>query len=272
MRRIFRILTAALLATSCMPSAYMMMLDSREPSPSGLDLSGKSVSLIYLESPSGVDTLFNNRLSDVLALGLEKDYFDGERAVDVRRMVKDAGGDYSSKDTLAKYVLDLDSDVVLIVDAPKVQDNGTSKMGQTFVYAYDSMGKDSVYVLDSRYKLDALSASKAISVASSLLPPLSSEWKTEDFYFIYFDSSRKWYTAIEQVEDFAWDKAIETWMEIIPEASPTAQSCAMYNISTACYILGEYELASEWLDRSDETHVVSLSKGMRSRIEQKRSK
>ena len=89
MKRLLTILAVSLAISSCGPSSYLMLLDKRQTSPSGMDLAGKSIAVVYLESESGVDSLFNNRLSDLLALGLEEEYFSGARVVDVLHMVKE---------------------------------------------------------------------------------------------------------------------------------------------------------------------------------------
>ena len=48
------------------------------------------------------------------------------------------------------------------------------------------------------------------------------------------------------------------------------RSCAEYNIAVACYMMGEYELASEWLDRSDKDNKLPLSDGLRKRIDSRK--
>ena len=45
------------------------------------------------------------------------------------------------------------------------------------------------------------------------------------------------------------------------------KACAEYNIAVACYMLGDYALALEWLDRSDaDNNMPTLSDAMRKRI------
>ena len=273
MKRLLTILAVSLAITSCGPSSYLMLLDKRQTSPSGLDLAGKSIALVYLESESGVDSLFNNRLSDLLALGLEEEYFSGERAVDVLHLVKEEGGDYKSRDSLSRYVMELDSDVVLLVDVPVLvaRDSKGREQYETLLYAYDSMGKDTVTVISSKYRADKLNdVSKALSVGSSLLSPLKSEWITEDFQFIYYNGSRKWTDGISYAEECEWGKATETWLDLIRESAPQGQSCAMYNIAVACFINGEYDLALEWLDQSDKIQPISLSRTLRKRIDDRK--
>ena len=45
------------------------------------------------------------------------------------------------------------------------------------------------------------------------------------------------------------------------------RSCAEFNISVACYMLGDYQLASDWLDQSDKDNKLPLSDAMRKRID-----
>jgi hypothetical protein len=46
------------------------------------------------------------------------------------------------------------------------------------------------------------------------------------------------------------------------------RASAEYNIAVACYMLGDFDLALEWLDRSDaDNKLPTLSDGLRKRIE-----
>ena len=44
------------------------------------------------------------------------------------------------------------------------------------------------------------------------------------------------------------------------------RSCAEYNIAIACLMLGDAELAIEWLDRSDADCNLPMSEALRKRI------
>lgn len=257
-------------SASCSPSAYVTRMETRQPSTSGLSLYGKNLAVVYLESKDGSDSLLNNRISDALALNLEMDFFDSQEAIPVFRVPKDDNGLYSSKDTLASYIMDLDCDVIMMLDTPEVQGPVSQRSYSSKLYIYDSMWeKDDVVVLNSTYRLPENDIeAKALSVGSSLADPLRSEWKTEDFTYVYFDDlSSGWIEALEAVDEGELDKSISLWMKLAKSRSSIQRACAMYNISMACYLLGEYELAEEWLDRADENYPISLSPGMRKRIE-----
>lgn len=256
---------------SCSPSAYVLNLESRRPSESGLDLAGKSLSVIYLESPDGRDSLFNNRAADALAYGLENEFFDGAEAVRVYNLVKDGSGDYASKDTASQYVMLLDSDVIMILDTPSVTENVTGRTPSVAsrLYVYDSMAgeNDGVTMLQSTSPAVLTDASRAMNVGSALLKPLRSRWETESFTVLYFDGlGRKWIDAVMKADELKWDEAIDLWMDLARLKNPTQSSCARYNIALGCYMLEQYDLALEWLDSSDEVLPLSLNRGLRRRI------
>lgn len=92
-----------------------------------------------------------------------------------------------------------------------------------------------------------------------------STWVNESHTFIYFDSS-KWLEAAYASSDYRWKDAIDIWMGLLDTGSLQKRSCAEYNIALACYIMGQYDLASQWLDRSDKDYPISLSRSLRKNI------
>ena len=261
---------------SCSPAAYVMQMESRKPSECGLDLAGKSLSVIYLESPDGRDSLFNNRAADALAYGLESDLFDGEEAVQVYNLTKDAAGDYASKDTASQYIMLLNSDVVMILDTPEV---GESRTGRSFpvmskLYVYDSMSGEDDGVTTLQVSSSAASLTdegRAMNIGSALLKPLRSNWEQEQFIVLYFDGlNRKWIDAVLLADDMKWAEAIDMWMDLSKSNNATVSSCARYDVALGCFMLGEYDLALEWLDSSDALRPLSLNKGLRKRILEKK--
>lgn len=268
-------LSAAALV-SCAPSAYVMQVESRKPSECGLDLTGKSLSVVYLESPDGRDSLFNNRAADALAYSLESDFFDGEEAVKVYNLTKDAAGDYASKDTASQYIMLLDSDVVMILDTPEAGEShtGRSLPVTSKLYVYDSMAgeDDGVTTLQCSSSAASLTdESRAMNMGTALVKPLRSRWEQEQFTVLYFDGlGRKWIDAVLLADDMKWAEAIDLWMDLARQKNRTQSSCARYDIALGCYMLGQYDLALEWLDSSDAMFPISLSKGLRKRILEKK--
>jgi hypothetical protein len=64
---------------------------------------------------------------------------------------------------------------------------------------------------------------------------------------------------------------MDLWMTFLSTNDMLRRSCAEYNIATACYMLGEYDLALEWLDLSDKDNKLPYSDGLRKRITERRA-
>ena len=93
-----------------------------------------------------------------------------------------------------------------------------------------------------------------------------SEWKREQYSLYYFESD-EWYTALEKAEALQWKSAMDIWMGQLESSNVLKRACAAYNLSTACYMLGDYKLASEWLDQADKEADLLTSAGLRKRID-----
>lgn len=259
----------SLAAVSCGPSAYTMRMDTRYPSASGFDFSGKQIAVVFLDN--GKDSLFNCTVADHLAADLEDDYFKGEQKIGIYRLPEVSGSRYSSRDTLASLIMELDTDVVILLDSPICLQSDSD--GKTLViakaYSYDALGADSVKVVQAHLPSSKADVAGAGSVADALGEYFSSTWQTESYTLLYYEWGDKWTEALLNAEDMEWDKAIEKWMELTDTNDNVKRSCAEYNIALGCLITGEPALASEWLDRSDADCPVSLSKGLRKRINAK---
>ena len=117
-------------------------------------------------------------------------------------------------------------------------------------------------IMDTSSEDFANNAMKAGELVSS---SFKSQWKHEQYSVIYYEND-KWYKALEKAAAYDWKGAMDMWMEFLPVSDMMKRSCAEYNIAVACYMLGDYELASEWLDRSDNDNLLPLSDGLRKRI------
>ena len=93
------------------------------------------------------------------------------------------------------------------------------------------------------------------------------QWKPEYYSIAYYDST-KWYEALMKAEQYDWKGAMDIWISLLDSQDVMKRACAEYNISVACYMLGDMALAEQWLDRSDaENKMPTLSDAMRKRIE-----
>lgn len=281
MKRLFHFAAACALlvwgASSCAPSAYVLSLESRLPSSSGIDLEGRSISVIYLQSEDGSDSLFNNRVADALAYTLEEDYFDGAEGISVYNLVKDPEGQYATVDTASTYVMLLDSDVVMILDTPEVG-NPVGAAGtipvKSNLYIYDSLGgeDDGLSHLQCTIGVPSLSdANKPLNLGASLAMPLVGQWKQEEYPVLYFEEAidSRWLKALDLAYDLKWPEAMDIWMELVDKSNSVMASAARYNVALGCMMKEEYDLAKEWLDLSDKAMPLSISKGLRKDIDNK---
>ena len=95
-----------------------------------------------------------------------------------------------------------------------------------------------------------------------------SEWKREQYSLYYFEGDA-WYMALEKAEAFDWKAAMDIWMGQMESSNVLKRASAAYNLATACYMLGDYKLASEWLDQADKEADLITSEGLRKRIDSK---
>ena len=59
---------------------------------------------------------------------------------------------------------------------------------------------------------------------------------------------------------------MDIWMRLLDTGNMLKRACAEYNIAAACCIMGEKELAVQWLDRADADYQLPYSSTLRSRI------
>ena len=281
MKRILTLASVVVALAACSPQAYVMRLEMRTPSSSGLDLDNKSMAVVYLDNGTYRDSLFNNCFADGLAQGLEKEYFEGKRSIDIYSAYQAEGEDYSSKDSLQSLVMRLNKDVVFLVDQPEFADGTGEKVDcKTEVYVYDSMNaKDEVKRASVARKVTASDAegsmlgSDAQMLGLGTAKPFLGSWTPESHSVIYFDGfNEQWERALYLASEMRWEEAREIWMELAQHRDILQASCAQYDTALACYMMRQYDLALEWLDLSDKTQVVSLSQGLRKRILEKMSK
>ena len=64
---------------------------------------------------------------------------------------------------------------------------------------------------------------------------------------------------------------MDIWMGLLDTPNILKRSCAEYNIAVACYMLGDYALAEEWLDRSEQDNELPVTDALRKRIMTRKS-
>lgn len=292
-------LSALVALQSCDPQAFSMNVEMRYPSSSGMSIDGKSVAVVYLNEDSAKDSVFNECLANGFASAIEKNYFNGAEAVNLYKMPKVGGGVYSNADTLINLIVDTGCDIVFLFDAPEfgnvqIKEQKTSTSGTYYpvsvpvaikLYGFDSLsGSDTVRVwtgtrmlsanmeaslgrqaaADSLWNRIGSSAENLGEVSARTFAPV---WKEETYTFIYYESPEAWLAAAQYATDYKWNEAMKVWISLLDTNNPMKRSCAEYNIATACFLMGDNELALKWLNSSDEDYPISLSKALRKRIQ-----
>ena len=306
-RLVFLLCGLSLMAVSCGPSSFLMDVEMRDVSRSGLDLGRKTFSVVYIDNGDFADSTFSASAADGFAQTLESGYFSGERVINVYRLDSIPGADYSSRDTLVNILMDVGTDVVFLIEPPelgrprvlepvKVRTGGAVPADSSYLSevevpflvrldVYDSMNKaDSVFSFTGKSTVRpvaysdgndpddiiAMKAARAIgepaaTVGRKLADSFLSTWKNESYSVIYYDSGR-WLDAAYAASDYRWKDAMDIWMGLLDTGNLQKRSCAEYNISLACYMLGNYALALEWLDRSDSDCPLYQSRSLRQKI------
>ena len=301
------VLFAALCAAfvSCGPSRHAVNVEMRYPGKAGVDLGGKIVSVIYLETDNPYANVFNEGMADAFAYSIEQDFGTGEGSVGIYRMQSQPGAVYASRDSLFNILMDTGSDVVFLFDtlkfgqmsmggvsrvlSPVSPDSSYLSTGSVQftmkMYSFDGMDKKervqqfggtstarpdvysngseepAVLIQRAWENLSEEGWNAGIQVAGSF----KSQWKHEQYSLLFYDNE-KWYSALDKAEMYDWKAAMDIWIGLLASKDVLKRACAEYNISVACYMLGDYELAKEWLDRSDADSMLPQSDAMRKRI------
>ena len=275
MKRIYYTLVfCIMLVSSCAPSRHAVQVEMRYPSRSGIELAGKIVSVVYLTDGNKEGDEFNANLAVGFAGALEKDYATGEGSVGVYSL-KDLGGIYSQKDTLVNLLMDTGSDVVFLFDkADIVQSGDELNKFNIKLYCFDAMNKvENVHRFVGSKVVNVKTeniAKEAENAGEVIAGSFMSQWKHEQYSIVYYENE-KWYDALIRAEAYDWKGAMEIWMNLLSSSDMLKKSCAEYNIAVACYMLGDYQLATEWLDQSDKDNKLPLSEALRKRIDTRKS-
>jgi tetratricopeptide (TPR) repeat protein len=274
MKKAIFITVLSLFIASCAPSRHAIHVEMCHPSKSGIDLNGKIVAMVCAEDSSALRTQVIEGIAEGFAASLEQDYQTGEGSVAVCRIDTQLE-DYTSKESLVDLVVETGSDLVFLLDIAMPQEE---TVGGTVVrvdlYCYDGMDKaDNVKKYSGATVLSAPTTSSAALVNEAqkagkrLSDSFLTQWKHEQYSIAYYDTA-KWYESLVLAEQYDWKGAMEIWLELLSTKDMMKRASAEYNIAVACYMLGDFDLALEWLDRSDaDNKLPTLSDGLRKRIE-----
>ena len=272
MKRIL-ILFALLAVISCGPSRHAVHVEMRYPSKSGLELGGKIVSMAYSVNGDETTDRFNEYMADSFAKALEQDYGTGEGSVKLLKVDANKGS-YSHRDSLVNLLMNSGADLVLLIGIPEFQTKTTTGALplKLSIYCYDAMNKDDKVqsfvgstMISSVENLESEARGTGKQVSDSFV----SLWKNEQYSIAYYDSNR-WYEALIMAEQYDWKGAMEAWFNLLDTNDQMKRAAAEYNIAVACYMLGDYQLADEWLKKSKaDNDMTTLTDALRKRIDAK---
>jgi tetratricopeptide (TPR) repeat protein len=262
-----------LAVVSCGPTRHAITLQMRHPSRSGLDLGGKVVSVAYSTVGEPVADSFNKAMAGSFAAVLEDDYATGEGSVKVLG-VDGTKADYAQRDSMINILMKTGSDMVFLFASPVFDVASTSGAVpmKVSLYCYDGMNKeDKVLVYTGTTVVTSVSTSslenEAVDVGKNVSETFKAQWKYEQFSIAYFDNI-KWYEALYRAEEYDWKGAMDIWLSMLDTNDLLKRAAAEYNISVACYLLGDFELAEEWLKKSKaDNDMPTLTDAMSKRIE-----
>lgn len=273
MRLLRNILMAVLLvsALSCGPTRHAIPVEMRHPSKSGLELAGKIITVAYSTTGDDVSDMFNMNMVRTFAGLLEKDYGTGEGSVALLPVDSNSGS-YASRDSLLKILIDTGADVVFLFASPEFQRNASAAVPlKVTIHCYDGMNKADRVQSFAGSTVATLSdsdavAAEAVETGKLLAESFVSQWKLEQYSVAYFDNQR-WYEALAHAEQYDWKGAMDIWIELLDTRDIGKRAAAEFNISVACYMLGEYQLALDWLQKSKaDNDMPTLTDAMLKRI------
>ena len=272
MKHLYAILLLMLMLASCGPSRHAVDVEMRHPSKSGLDLTGKIVSVVYYGDGDSMARQLTENMAKGFAEVLETDYGTGEGSVGVSS-VERLSGDYSQRDSLIRLVIRTGGDVVFLLDlslADKITSEGIP--AEVSLYCYDGISKDDAVrrftgnTVVSSSSLEQMNQD-AMKIGRQIAESFVAQWKHEQYSIAYYDSL-KCYEALERAERYDWEGAMDIWFGFLDSWDMLKRASAEYNIAVACYMLGDFDLAGQWLDRSDaDNKIPTLSESLRKRIE-----
>ena len=272
MRKLLTLILMALSVLSCGPTRHAIHVEMRNPSKSGLELGGKNITVAYSLNGDQVADSFNLHMAKTFAELLEKDYFTGEGSVPLYN-VDASKGDYSQKDSLINILSRTDADVVFLIDSPQFQQSASAAVPLKIkLYCYDGMNEADKVFAYTGSKVVILSdesaiMSEAIEAGKLVAASFISQWKHEQYSVVYFDGA-KWYEALAHAEQYDWIGAMDIWFSLLDTDDLMKRASAEFNISVACYMLGDYILADEWLKKSKaDNDMPTLTDAMSKRID-----
>lgn len=270
MKRIFLLLLTVIAVSSCGPEAYHMLYDMHYPGEAGFVLDNKTMSIVYLDDGIKRDSLYMSNLAQGFAAGIEKQYFGSDESVPVFSLPKDPAGNYASKDTLINLMLETDSDVLFLFDSPTISAGRDSLRGRSYLYVYDALNqkRDSVVaiLMDHQIPSGDIELEGVSNYGMQVTGLFANDVRREYYTFMCYNDNA-WINSLVDFLQGDWTKAMDAWLKFVADdRNIEKQSCAAYNLSVACYLLEDYPLALEWLDKCQGYYPLTQAATFRRKL------
>lgn len=97
-----------------------------------------------------------------------------------------------------------------------------------------------------KYNINSEKVNEAIGAV--LASYLSTRWLSKEIMFVNYPSDDVWKKGVEQAVAFQFEDAVRTWMPYAGDKTDNEkQAFAAYNIALACHMLGNNDLALQWI-------------------------
>lgn len=262
---IIAVLLGILMIVSCGPGRYVLDVEMRHASKSGVDLTSKNVAIIYGQDGVYPNDIFVESMAGSFAQNIKERYQGTIGNVTLRSLR--SAPDYANRDSMLNLLIETGSDAVFLFDKVSF---GSSSFSFILRF-YDGMNQeDKVQLFSGSSIAESLEGNEqmmaeGVEAGKEIAAAFEPQWIHEQYSLYYFESS-DWYSALEKAEAFDWKGAMDIWLNQCNSKDPLKRASASYNIATACYMMGDYHLALKWLDSADQDADLVVSAGLRKRI------
>ncbi len=122
---------------------------------------------------------------------------------------------------------------------------------------FSSTVHDSIkFMIPSQYSYSRQSVQEYVDGNDSLIfavfgnllaSKVCENWTQEEWMLIDYPQESAWHTAYKHAMDFKWEDAIKEWMPMTEDQNSEKASFAAFNIAVACQMLGNTDLAENWI-------------------------
>jgi len=107
------------------------------------------------------------------------------------------------------------------------------------------------------------------SLGEAYAQDMQAQWQTQERVLFSYDGNGKWTSAMKDAFDFNWERARQRWMELAnKKVGSKAVAYAAYNVAVCCEMLGQFELAKEWLDAAQKRRNIPEIKLYRAMLDE----